>query len=76
LADIEAEEGKRAENQSAAAKGKVTFGDALETFQKRSESQPNLKPKTKSYWSVRFHAAKNLPKAGVVGSPHLSVARR
>ena len=48
LSDLEAEERKRAENQTAVAKGKVAFGSALGIFKERIEGQPNFKPKTKA----------------------------
>ena len=56
LSDLEAEERKRAENQTAVAKGKVTFGSALEIFEKRIKGGPNLKAKTKSYYTQRVIA--------------------
>lgn len=64
LADLEAEERKRAENQTAVAKGKATFGNALAIFQKRIEGQPNLKPKTQSYYAQRVIALLTIPNSG------------
>ncbi len=40
LSDFHKEERKRAEAHKAVARGKMTFGDALETYQERLKGEP------------------------------------
>ena len=56
LADLEKMERKRASVSVAVLQGKMTFGDALDAYQKRVQTDPNLKPKTKEYSIFRIKA--------------------
>src|SRR6185436_2676725 len=56
LGDFVKAERERAEKQEQVADGKMTFGDALKIYQARNASDPNLKPRTKSYYEERIVA--------------------
>jgi site-specific recombinase XerD len=56
LGDFHKEERQRAAAQTAVARGKMTFGDALATYQQKLQNDPNIKPKTKEYYEFRVKA--------------------
>jgi len=56
LADLEKGERQKAENQTAVAKGKMTFNEALEIFRERLKGDINLKPRSKDYRQERIAA--------------------
>ena len=56
LGDFHKEERQRAAAQTAIARGKMTFGEALTAYEKRVQEDPNLKPKTKEYSTFRIKA--------------------
>jgi integrase len=56
LGDLEKAERQTAESQSNVARGKMTFGEALEIFRQRINGDVSLKPRTKSYYAERTTA--------------------
>lgn len=58
LADFEKAERARLAGSQQAARGKMTFGDALAVFQARIENSTKLKPLTKAYYGQRIHTLK------------------
>ena len=56
LADLEKSERQKVQSLTAAANGKMTFGDALAIFKQRLQDSPDAKPKTKEYYSFRISA--------------------
>lgn len=56
LGDFHKEERQRAATQAAVARGKMTFGDALEAYRQKLQNDPNFKPKTKEYYEFRIKA--------------------
>jgi integrase len=56
LSDFHKEERQRAATHNAVTRGQMTFGDALAAFQRKLESNPNIKPKTKEYYEFRVKA--------------------
>ena len=56
LGDFHKEERQRAAAVTAVARGKMTFGDALATYQQKLQADPNIKPKTKEYYEFRIKA--------------------
>ena len=56
LSDFHKEERKRAEAHKAVARGKMTFGDALETYQERLKGDYSLKDRSKTYREERIAA--------------------
>jgi integrase len=56
LGDFHKEERQRAASQTAIARGKMTFGDALAAYQQKLQNDPNIKPKTKEYYEFRIKA--------------------
>ena len=56
LADLEKNERGSAASREAVAEGKMTFGDCLEVFKTRLESDPKAKPNTKEYYRYRIQA--------------------
>jgi len=53
LSDLMKEERKKAEGRKAEARGKMTFGDALQIFLNRLDDNYTLKPRTKEYYKER-----------------------
>jgi hypothetical protein len=47
---------QRAATQAAVARGKMTFGDALEAYRQKLQNDPNIKPKAKEYYEFRIYA--------------------
>ena len=56
LSDFHKEERQRAAAYKAVARGKMTFGDALAAYKQKLQNDPNIKPKTKEYYSFRIKA--------------------
>jgi len=56
LGDFHKEERQRASALAAVARGKMSFGDALATYQQKLRNDPNIKPKTKEYYEFRIKA--------------------
>jgi hypothetical protein len=56
LADFLREEHRKAESMDNTAAGKLTFGDAAETFKSRLAASKNLKPSSKEYRLERLKA--------------------
>lgn len=56
LADLDKVERQKAQSFSAAANGKMTFGDALAIFKSRLAANPSTKPRTKEYYTYRITA--------------------
>jgi len=56
LSDFNKEERQRAAVQTAVARGVMTFGQALEMFKQRLQSDPDAKPKTRQYYHWRINA--------------------
>jgi integrase len=56
LGDFHKEERQRASTLAAVARGKMSFGDALATYQQKLQNDPNMKPKTKEYYDFRIKA--------------------
>ena len=58
LADLEREERKKADAGEKVESGLGSVGDALQLLVERIKGQPNLKPRTKSYYEERVTALK------------------
>ena len=56
LGDFHKEERQRASTLAAVARGKMSFGDALATYQQKLQNDPNIKPKTREYYDFRIKA--------------------
>ncbi len=56
LGDFEKEERRNVESRVAAASGKMTFGEAVGTFQERLKADIHLKPRSKEYREERVAA--------------------
>lgn len=56
LSDLEKTERTAAESLKSSAAGKMSFGDTLALFRQHIESNVNLKPRTKAYYSERIDA--------------------
>lgn len=56
LADLDKQERQRAESTDAAARGKMTVGDAVEIHKERVAGDASLKPRTKEYHGQRVVA--------------------
>jgi integrase len=56
LADLEKSLRQMTERQTEVAKGKMTFGDALNIYQTRIQGDASLKPNTKLYYENRIKA--------------------
>ena len=56
LGDFHKEQRQRAAVQTAVARGKMTFGDAVTVYEQKLLNDPNLKPKTREYYSFRIKA--------------------
>src|SRR5208283_3051156 len=56
LGDFHKEERQRASTLAAVARGKMSFGDALTTYQQKLQNDPNIKPKTREYYDFRIKA--------------------
>jgi integrase len=56
LADLEKEERQKAETQTEAFEGKMTFGEAAQIYLKRVEGDPSLKTRSKAYHKERLKA--------------------
>ena len=56
LADLDKQERQRAESTDAAARGKMTVGDAVEIHKERVAGDASLKPRTKEYHGQRVAA--------------------
>ncbi|MDB6065831.1 MAG: hypothetical protein JWR26_2039 [Pedosphaera sp.] len=56
LADLQKEEQRRVASRQALVNGEMTFGQALEIYKQRLESNPELKPKSKIYRRERIAA--------------------
>ena len=49
LGDLEKKERQLAEHQTAAADGRMSFGDALAIYEQRLKGDASLKPRTREY---------------------------
>jgi integrase len=56
LSDLEKAERQNAEHLTSAVDGKMTFGDAVETYKQRLDGDVSLKPRTKDYHKQRLTA--------------------
>src|SRR5258708_30724042 len=56
LSDFHREERQRAAAQTAVARGKMTFSDALETYRERLKGDHSLKERSKAYREERITA--------------------
>ncbi len=56
LGDFHKEERQRAAAQTAVARGKMTFADALQTYRERLKGDHSLKARSKSYREERITA--------------------
>ena len=56
LADLEAEERKKAEHQIEVTDGKMTFADAVATYRLRLTGDASIKPRTRDYHEQRITA--------------------
>ena len=56
LGDFHKEERQRAEAQTAVARGKMTFADALQTYRERLSGDQSLKERSKTYRQERIAA--------------------
>src|SRR6266481_10205716 len=56
LGDLEKKERQLAEHQTAAADGRMSFGDALSIYEQRLNGDASLKPRTREYHEQRIKA--------------------
>ncbi len=56
LGDLEKKERQLAEHQTAAADGRMSFGDALAIYEQRLKGDASLKPRTREYHQQRINA--------------------
>ena len=56
LGDLEKKERQLAEHQTAAADGRMSFGDALDIYEQRLKGDASLKPRTREYHEQRIKA--------------------
>ena len=56
LGDLEKKERQLAEHQTAAADGRMSFGDALAIYEQRLKGDASLKPRTREYHEQRIKA--------------------
>src|SRR5437667_5122250 len=56
LGDLEKKERQLAEHQTAAADGRMSFGDAVAIYEQRSKGDASLKPRTREYHQQRIKA--------------------
>jgi len=56
LADLEKDERQAAEHRDVMASGRMSFGDCLNAYRQRLQTDPYFKPKTKIYYEERITA--------------------
>ena len=56
LGDLEKKERQLAEHQAASSNGRMTFGDALATYELRLKGDASIKPRTREYHEQRIKA--------------------